>query len=52
MGLAIQGGRLIDPANNVDGRKDILISDDGFVVAVGKKPDNFKIASIFVACFR
>ncbi len=44
MGLAIQGGRFIDPANNVDGKRDIFISDDGFVVAVGKKPDNFEIA--------
>ena len=33
--LAIRGGRVIDPANGIDGVTDILI-DDGRIVAVGK----------------
>ncbi len=35
MKLLVQGGRLIDPANNIDGQLDILIAD-GKISAVGK----------------
>jgi len=42
MGLLIKGGHLIDPANGIDGRKDLYIDSDGFVAAVGKAPPGFK----------
>jgi dihydroorotase len=42
MSLHIKGGRLIDPANKIDEKKDLYIDDEGFVVGVGKAPDGFK----------
>ena len=42
MGLVIKGGHLIDPANGIDGRKDLYIDNDGFVAGVGKAPPEFK----------
>jgi dihydroorotase len=42
MSLVIQGGHVIDPANQVDAKKDIYIDAEGFVVGVGKIPDGFK----------
>lgn len=42
MGLVIKSGRLIDPANGVDGQKDLYIDDNGFVTGVGKAPPGFK----------
>ncbi len=42
MGLLIKGGHLIDPANGVDGKKDLYIDNDGFVAGVGKTPAGFK----------
>jgi len=41
MGLQIRGGRLIDPANDVDRVADLFIDNDGFVAAVDKAPDGF-----------
>jgi dihydroorotase len=42
MGLVIKGGRLIDPANGIDGLKDLYIDGNGFVTGVGKAPPGFK----------
>lgn len=42
MNVAIRGGRLIDPANGVDGVKDLYIADQQ-VAAVGGKPRGFRI---------
>jgi dihydroorotase len=42
MGLVIKGGHLIDPANGIDGRKDLYIDNEGFVAGVGKPPSGFK----------
>ncbi len=42
MGLVIKSGHLIDPANGVDGQKDLYIDDNGFVIGVGKAPPGFK----------
>ena len=42
MGLVIKGGHLIDPANGVDGNKDLYIDAHGFVAGVGKAPSGFK----------
>jgi len=42
MGVAIRGGRLIDPANGVDGIKDLYIADQQ-VAAVGGKPRGVRI---------
>ena len=39
--IIIQGGRVIDPANQVDDRLDVCIAD-GRVIAVGKTPDGFR----------
>ena len=42
MSLVISGGRLIDPANNIDGKKDLYIDARGFVAGVGRAPPGFK----------
>ncbi|HYA39556.1 MAG TPA: dihydroorotase [Candidatus Methylomirabilis sp.] len=42
MGLLIKGGHLIDPANGVDGKKDLYVDDKGFVAGVGTAPSGFK----------
>ncbi|MGE5240321.1 MAG: dihydroorotase [Bacteroidota bacterium] len=42
MGILIKGGHLIDPANGVDGKKDLYIDNEGFVAGVGKAPSGFK----------
>jgi len=42
MGIAIRGGRLLDPANGVDGVMDLFIADQQ-VAAVGGKPRGFRI---------
>ncbi|MGI4849585.1 MAG: dihydroorotase [Janthinobacterium lividum] len=41
MNLHITNGRLIDPANQVDGMNDLYIID-GRVAAIGEAPDNFR----------
>ena len=41
-GLKIQGGRLIDPANDIDAVQDLYIDSTGFIAGVGKAPDGFK----------
>jgi dihydroorotase len=38
--ILIQGGRIIDPANGIDGLHDLCLAD-GRVVALGGKPDGF-----------
>jgi len=40
MRVRISGGRVIDPANDIDGRQDLFIAD-GKVVALGRSPDGF-----------
>jgi dihydroorotase len=40
MRVRITGGRLIDPANDVDGRQDLYIAD-GKVVALDRAPDGY-----------
>lgn len=42
MSLVIQGGRLVDPANNIDGKRDLYIDTKGFVAGVGSAPKGFK----------
>jgi len=44
MSLVIRGGRLIDPANGIDAKKDLYIDAKGFVAGVGKAPAGFKAA--------
>ena len=40
MKIHIQNGRLIDPANRLDGHHDLFIAD-GKIVGVGSAPDGF-----------
>ena len=40
MNTVIQGGRLIDPANNIDGQFDLYLAD-GKVAAIGEAPQGF-----------
>lgn len=40
MNIHIKGGRIIDPANNIDSIQDLFVSQ-GEIVALGKAPDNF-----------
>lgn len=49
MGLVIRGGHLIDPANNVDGKRDLYISDEGFIVGVGGAPAGFAASEVLDA---
>jgi dihydroorotase len=42
-GLKIQGGHLVDPANQVDTVKDLYIDSTGFIAGIGKVPDGFKV---------
>ncbi|HEY8553369.1 MAG TPA: dihydroorotase [Burkholderiales bacterium] len=39
--IAVKGGRLIDPANGVDGEHDLYIDADGFVAGIGQAPAGF-----------
>ena len=41
MKLHIQGGRLIDPANQIDAQQDLFI-DNGQVVGIGQAPQGFR----------
>jgi len=41
MRLQIKGGRVIDPANQMDGVHDVCI-DDGKIVSIGMMPDSFQ----------
>jgi dihydroorotase len=40
--IKIQGGRLVDPANNIDQQTDLYIAD-GRVAGITSAPDNFRI---------
>jgi len=40
MNIHIRGGRIIDPANNIDSIQDLFVSQ-GEIVALGEAPDNF-----------
>jgi dihydroorotase len=40
MRIRITGGRVIDPANDTDGRQDLCIAD-GKIIALGRAPDGF-----------
>jgi dihydroorotase len=42
MSLVIENGRLVDPTNNVDAKKDLFIDSKGFVAGIGDKPRGFK----------
>jgi dihydroorotase len=42
MGIVVKGGRIIDPANNLDAVKDLYIDSTGFIAGVGKAPDGFE----------
>jgi dihydroorotase len=42
MSLAIRGGFVCDPANRVNGKRDVYVDAEGFVVAVGRAPRGFK----------
>lgn len=42
MTLLIKGGHLVDPANRVNGKRDIYIDADGFVAGIGRAPGGFK----------
>ena len=39
--IRIHGGRVIDPANNIDASQDVYIAN-GRIAALGKAPDGFK----------
>ena len=42
MTLAVKGGHLVDPANRVNGRRDVFVDAQGFVVGVGRAPNGFR----------
>lgn len=48
MRIHIKGGRLIDPANGIDGQHDLFIAD-GQVAAVGTAPDGFSADQVIDA---
>jgi dihydroorotase len=41
-GLRIQGGRLIDPANQIDAVEDVYVDSTGFIAGIGTAPADFK----------
>jgi len=49
MGLVIANGRLVDPANGVDGVMDLYIDDRGFVCSVGRAPAEFDASNVIDA---
>ena len=51
MGIQIKGGRLIDPANQVDKTTDLFIDGDK-VAAIGKAPAGFKADTVIDAAGR
>jgi dihydroorotase len=42
MGIVIQGGRILDPANDLDADKDLFIDSTGFITGIGKAPEGFE----------
>lgn len=42
MSLAIRAGHLVDPANRVNGKRDIYVDAQGFVVGIGRAPSGFR----------
>ncbi len=42
MGIAIKGGRIIDPASKLDAVNDLYIDSTGFITGVGKAPGGFE----------
>jgi dihydroorotase len=42
MSVLIKGGHLVDPANRINGKRDLYIDTDGFVAGIGAKPAGFK----------
>lgn len=42
MNLAIKGGHLIDPANRINGKRDLYIDAQGFLAGVGRMPSGFR----------
>jgi len=42
MSLLVRGGHLVDPANRINGKRDLYIDGRGFVAGVGSAPDDFK----------
>ena len=42
MGLRIKGGRIIDPANEIDQVADLFVDEEGFVAGIGEPPENFQ----------
>ena len=51
MKIHIKNGRLIDPANNIDGQQDLFIAA-GKVVGVGSAPDGFNANRVIDAANR
>lgn len=49
MNIHIKGGRLIDPANQIDSLTDLFISN-GRIASVGSAPDNFIVDQVIDAC--
>ena len=45
MACLIKNGHLIDPGNDISKKTDIYISNEGFIQAIGKAPENFKADS-------
>jgi dihydroorotase len=39
MSLVIRGGRVIDPATQLDAKKDVYIDDQGFIASIGDAPE-------------
>jgi len=49
MGLVVANGRLVDPANGVDGVMDLFVDERGFVCSVGRAPADFDAATVIDA---
>lgn len=49
MKIHIKGGKLVDPANKINAKKDVYIDADGFIAGIGKAPDGFKADKVIDA---
>ncbi len=49
MACLIKNGHLVDPGNDISKKTDIYINDEGFIQAIGKAPEKFKIKNEFDA---
>jgi dihydroorotase len=49
MSLEITNGHVIDPINDINKKADVFVDNDGFICAIGSKPDGFSATTTIEA---